>query len=89
MLPTCTAVIAVATPALEDWVTSVIATPISANIGTTITGWLVALLGFKLSLGDLVLPLIFLGALMRLFGLRLYDDHYDNKPILGRQQRYV
>ena len=28
-----------------------------ANIGTTITGWLVALLGFKLSLTDLVTPL--------------------------------
>lgn len=41
-----------------------------ANIGTTITGWLVALLGFKLSLKDIVLPLIFLGALMRLFGKR-------------------
>jgi phosphate:Na+ symporter len=41
-----------------------------ANIGTTITGWLVALLGFKLSLTDIVMPLIFVGALMRLFGKR-------------------
>ncbi len=41
-----------------------------ANIGTTMTGWLVALLGFKLSLKELVLPLIFVGALMRLFGRR-------------------
>ena len=39
-----------------------------ANIGTTITGWLVALLGFKLKLGIVVLPLILVGALMRLFG---------------------
>jgi len=39
-----------------------------ANIGTTITGWLVTLLGFKLKLGLLVLPLVLLGALMRLFG---------------------
>lgn len=39
-----------------------------ANIGTTITGWMVALLGFKLQLGLLVLPLIFAGAIMRLFG---------------------
>ncbi len=38
-----------------------------ANIGTTITGWLVALLGFKLKLGMVMLPLILAGALMRLF----------------------
>lgn len=38
-----------------------------ANIGTTITGWLVVLLGFKLKLGTLVLPLILLGAILRLF----------------------
>lgn len=38
-----------------------------ANIGTTITGWLVALLGFKLKLGTVILPVIFLGALLRLF----------------------
>ncbi len=38
-----------------------------ANIGTTITGWLVALLGFKLKLSTLVLPFIFLGAILRLF----------------------
>jgi len=39
-----------------------------ANIGTTITGWMVALLGFKLQLGLLVLPLILIGTIMRLFG---------------------
>ena len=39
-----------------------------ANIGTTITGWLVALVGFKLSLGAAMLPLLFLGMLLRLFG---------------------
>ena len=39
-----------------------------ANIGTTVTGWLVALLGFKLKLKEIVLPLILLGALMRVFG---------------------
>ncbi len=38
-----------------------------ANIGTTITGWMVALVGFKLKLGTLMLPLIFIGAIMRLF----------------------
>jgi phosphate:Na+ symporter len=39
-----------------------------ANIGTTITGWMVALLGFKLKLGTVVLPVILLGAILRLFG---------------------
>lgn len=38
-----------------------------ANIGTTITGWLVALLGLKLQLGTLMLPLLLLGVLLRLF----------------------
>lgn len=39
-----------------------------ANIGTTLTGWMVAILGFKLHLGEIVLPLVFVGALLRLFG---------------------
>jgi len=39
-----------------------------ANIGTTITGWLVALLGFKLQLGELMLPVILVGVLLRFFG---------------------
>lgn len=39
-----------------------------ANIGTTITGWLVALLGFKLKLGEAMLPAVLLGVLMRIFG---------------------
>ena len=38
-----------------------------ANIGTTITGWMVAVLGFKFQLGTVVLPLIFVGAILRLF----------------------
>lgn len=37
-----------------------------ANIGTTSTGWLVSLLGFKVSMGAVALPLVFLGALLRL-----------------------
>lgn len=39
-----------------------------ANIGTTITGWLVAIIGFKLQLGTMVLPLVLVGALLRAFG---------------------
>lgn len=38
-----------------------------ANIGTTITGWLVALIGFKLKLGTALMPVALVGALMRLF----------------------
>lgn len=39
-----------------------------ANIGTTITGWLVALLGFKLNIGLTVMPLLLVGALLKMFG---------------------
>lgn len=38
-----------------------------ANIGTTITGWIVALVGFKFELTALVFPLAFLGAMLNLF----------------------
>ncbi|MEQ1906957.1 MAG: Na/Pi symporter [Pirellulaceae bacterium] len=37
-----------------------------ANIGTTFTGWIVALLGFTLDLKLIAMPLLFIGALMRL-----------------------
>jgi phosphate:Na+ symporter len=39
-----------------------------ADVGTTITGWLVVLIGFKLQIGTLMLPLILVGSLLRLFG---------------------
>ena len=39
-----------------------------ANAGTTITGWLVVLLGFKLKLGTILPPLILFGVALRLFG---------------------
>lgn len=39
---------------------------LGATIGTTFTGWLVALLGFKLQLSSLMLPVIFAGVLLRL-----------------------
>ena len=41
-----------------------------ANLGTTITGWMVALLGFKLKLGSLLLPVILIGALSLEFPAR-------------------
>jgi len=40
---------------------------LGANVGTTVTGWIVAILGFKLNLGTVVLPLVLLGVLLRLF----------------------
>lgn len=39
-----------------------------ANIGTTITGWLVAIIGFKLDLGSVLLPFVLIGVLMKMFG---------------------
>ena len=40
---------------------------VGANLGTTVTGWLVATLGFKLNFLILVQPLIFIGAVALLF----------------------
>lgn len=37
-----------------------------ANIGTTITGWLVALIGFKLELSDMMYGLLFMGVMLRI-----------------------
>ena len=39
-----------------------------ANVGTTGTGWLVALIGVRVSLSSYALPLIFVGALIKLLG---------------------
>ncbi|MEP9375092.1 Na/Pi symporter [Aquabacter sp. CN5-332] len=39
-----------------------------ANVGTTGTGWLVALIGVRVSLSTYALPLIFIGALAKLLG---------------------
>ncbi|MDX1780355.1 MAG: Na/Pi symporter [Thalassovita sp.] len=38
-----------------------------ANIGTTVTGWLIAILGFKRDLGLLLMPVVLGGALLQLF----------------------
>jgi phosphate:Na+ symporter len=40
---------------------------LGTSIGTTATGWIVALFGFKFKLGTLVLPVILTGVLFRLF----------------------
>ena len=39
-----------------------------ANLGTTSTGWIVSLLGFKFSIGLVAQPLIFVGVVLRLLG---------------------
>lgn len=39
---------------------------IGANIGTTSTGWIVAFLGLKFSIGQVALPLIAIGALLKI-----------------------
>src|SRR6478609_146740 len=39
-----------------------------ANVGTTGTGWLVALIGVRVSLSAYALPMIFVGALIKLLG---------------------
>ena len=41
---------------------------IGAALGTTSTGWIVSLLGLKLSIGKLMLPVIGVGAMMKLIG---------------------
>jgi phosphate:Na+ symporter len=38
-----------------------------ANLGTTVTGWMVALIGFKLKLGTLSLLFVFIGVILKLF----------------------
>ncbi|MDI9240710.1 Na/Pi symporter [Lysobacter sp. LF1] len=39
-----------------------------ANVGTTGTGWLIALIGVRVSLTSAALPMIFVGALLKLLG---------------------
>jgi phosphate:Na+ symporter len=38
-----------------------------ANIGTTLKGWLFVLLGFKLNIANILLPIIFVGVLIKMF----------------------
>lgn len=45
-----------------------------ANIGTTATGWMVAILGFKLQLGQIAMVFVFAGVLLRLFGRKKLRD---------------
>jgi phosphate:Na+ symporter len=40
---------------------------LGANLGTTVTGWLVSLIGFKLNLGEAILPFLAVGGLGIIF----------------------
>lgn len=40
---------------------------LGANVGTTVTGWLIALLGFKLQLGTIAQPLLLVSVLVAMF----------------------
>jgi phosphate:Na+ symporter len=46
--------------------TSALGVIVGANVGTTSTGWIVSQLGFKLNVGQVALPFIGVGALLRL-----------------------
>ena len=48
-----------------------------ANIGTTVTAWIISILGFKVSLADYALPLLALGAIPVLF------SQNSNKKSIG------
>ena len=48
--------------------TNAVGVIIGSNLGTTSTGWIVSLLGLKLNIGSVLLPVIGAGALMRLVG---------------------
>jgi len=39
-----------------------------ANLGTTFTGWLVAIFGFKVKLGIIAFPIVFIGTVLKLYG---------------------
>ena len=47
--------------------TNAVGVMLGANLGTTLTGWLVATIGFKLDLASAALPLIALGAMGSIF----------------------
>ena len=51
--------------------TQAIGVIIGANIGTTSTGWMVALLGLKFSVSSIALPMVGVGAMMKLLGKNL------------------
>lgn len=56
---------------------------LGANLGTTFTGWLVAMLGFKLDLQVVALPTIGLGGLLQVFGERREKTRAAGAALFG------
>ena len=56
---------------------------VGANLGTTVTGWLVALFGFKLDLAAAALPLFGLGAFTLAMARRRTRLYYVGSAMLG------
>src|SRR5215813_7320592 len=54
-----------------------------ANVGTTGTGWLIALIGVRVSLTAAALPMIFLGALVKLLASRRVSGRVPRLRDLG------
>lgn len=52
---------------------------LGANLGTTLTGWIVTAIGFKLSMGAVTLPLLGLGAT-----LQLVQQRFPKPAAIGR-----
>jgi len=52
-----------------------------SNLGTTLTGWIVATLGFKFEIFELSLPLIGIGGLMLVFAQRRWAEY--GRALLG------
>jgi len=52
---------------------------LGANLGTTLTGWIVTAIGFKLSMGAITLPILGLGAT-----LQLLQQRYPKAAATGR-----
>ncbi len=53
--------------------TEAIGVIMGANIGTTVTAWLISIFGFKVSIGAMALPLVGIGFLLTLFKQRHYQ----------------
>jgi phosphate:Na+ symporter len=49
-----------------------------ANVGTTATGWLVALLGFRFQIELVVFPMLAAGGLLSIFGRKEKTAHYSH-----------
>ncbi|MGI9308023.1 MAG: Na/Pi cotransporter family protein [Gammaproteobacteria bacterium] len=63
--------------------TSALGIIFGSNLGTTLTGWIVATLGFKFEVFEFSLPLIGLGGLTYLFGRGRWSDYGRTALSLG------